>query len=124
MYGIQPIHILVIIIVGLIVFGPKRLPEIGRSIGKGMNELKRGAEEMTSVLYDEMNNPRDVTTTKIAPAEDAVVTQDPAREQAAPASFAQTSNSAPGIAQNVCAQCGAQNVVEANFCNRCGSKFP
>ena len=37
--GIQ--ELIVIFIVALIVFGPKRLPELGRTIGKGMSELKR-----------------------------------------------------------------------------------
>jgi len=32
--------IIVILIVALLVFGPKRLPEIGRSLGKGMREFK------------------------------------------------------------------------------------
>ena len=32
--------LLVILIVALLVFGPKRLPEIGRSLGKGMREFK------------------------------------------------------------------------------------
>jgi TatA/E family protein of Tat protein translocase len=40
-FGIQPIHILIIVLVALLVFGPKRLPEIGRSIGQGMREFKR-----------------------------------------------------------------------------------
>lgn len=30
----------VILIVGLLIFGPKRLPEVGRSLGKGMREFK------------------------------------------------------------------------------------
>jgi sec-independent protein translocase protein TatA len=32
--------VIVILIVALLVFGPKRLPEIGRSLGKGMREFK------------------------------------------------------------------------------------
>jgi sec-independent protein translocase protein TatA len=32
--------LIVILIVALLVFGPKRLPEIGRSLGKGMREFK------------------------------------------------------------------------------------
>ena len=40
--------LIVILIVALLVFGPKRLPEIGRSLGKGMREFKdsiTGADE-------------------------------------------------------------------------------
>jgi sec-independent protein translocase protein TatA len=38
--GIQ--EIVVLVVVGLIVFGAKRLPEIGRSLGRGMREFKHG----------------------------------------------------------------------------------
>ena len=40
MPNIGPLEIVVILIVALIVFGPKRLPEMGRSLGKGMREFK------------------------------------------------------------------------------------
>jgi sec-independent protein translocase protein TatA len=37
---IGPGEIVILLIVALLVFGPKRLPEMGRSIGKGMREFK------------------------------------------------------------------------------------
>ena len=37
---IGPTEIIVLLVVALLVFGPKRLPEMGRSIGKGMREFK------------------------------------------------------------------------------------
>ena len=37
---IGPWEIAILLIVALLVFGPKRLPEMGRSIGKGMREFK------------------------------------------------------------------------------------
>jgi sec-independent protein translocase protein TatA len=40
MPNIGPLEIVVILIVALIVFGPKRLPELGRSAGKGIREFK------------------------------------------------------------------------------------
>ncbi len=33
-------EILIVLVIALIVFGPKRLPELGRSLGKGINEFK------------------------------------------------------------------------------------
>ncbi|MBI3592222.1 MAG: twin-arginine translocase subunit TatB [Nitrospirae bacterium] len=52
--GIQ--ELIVIFIVALIVFGPKRLPELGRSLGKGIAELKRAMqgvkEQMDAELHD------------------------------------------------------------------------
>lgn len=40
MPNIGPIEILVVLIIALVVFGPKRLPELGRSMGKGIRELR------------------------------------------------------------------------------------
>jgi sec-independent protein translocase protein TatA len=42
--------LIVILIVALLVFGPKRLPEIGRSLGKGMREFK---DSITGSSHDE-----------------------------------------------------------------------
>jgi len=39
-FGIGWIEIVILFIVALLVFGPKRLPEMGRSLGKGMREFK------------------------------------------------------------------------------------
>ena len=38
----SPWHLAILVLVLLLVFGPKRLPEMGRSLGKGMRELKDG----------------------------------------------------------------------------------
>jgi sec-independent protein translocase protein TatA len=37
---VGPTEIILLLVVALLVFGPKRLPEMGRSIGKGMREFK------------------------------------------------------------------------------------
>lgn len=39
---VSPWHIAIFALVVLLVFGPKKLPEMGRSLGKGMRELKDG----------------------------------------------------------------------------------
>jgi sec-independent protein translocase protein TatA len=41
MFNVGPTELMVILVLALIVFGPKRLPEIGRSIGKGLRELRK-----------------------------------------------------------------------------------
>jgi sec-independent protein translocase protein TatA len=40
MPSIGPLELAVILVVALIVFGPKRLPELGKSMGKGIREFK------------------------------------------------------------------------------------
>jgi sec-independent protein translocase protein TatA len=36
----QPMHLLVIFLIALIIFGPKKLPELGKGIGEGVRALK------------------------------------------------------------------------------------
>jgi sec-independent protein translocase protein TatA len=65
MPNIGPLEIVVILIIALIVFGPKRLPELGRSMGKGIREFKNS---LTSDKDDE----DDVRELERAPRETAV----------------------------------------------------
>jgi sec-independent protein translocase protein TatA len=44
----QPMHLLVIFFIALLVFGPKKLPELGKGIGEGIRALKEGMKEHTS----------------------------------------------------------------------------
>ncbi len=37
---LQPTHLLFVLVVALLVLGPKRLPEVGRSLGKGIRDFK------------------------------------------------------------------------------------
>jgi sec-independent protein translocase protein TatA len=50
-FDISPIQIIIVLVIALLVFGPKRLPEMGRSIGRGIREFKG------SIMDDE--GPRD-----------------------------------------------------------------
>jgi sec-independent protein translocase protein TatA len=40
MPNVGPLELIVVLIIALVVLGPKRLPEVGRSVGKGMREFK------------------------------------------------------------------------------------
>lgn len=44
-----------ILAVALIVFGPRKLPEIGRSIGRAMGEFRRASHDLKSTLEEEVN---------------------------------------------------------------------
>lgn len=45
MFGIGMPELLVILLIALLVFGAARLPQIGRALGKTINELKKGLKE-------------------------------------------------------------------------------
>lgn len=50
---IGPMEIALLALVALLVFGPKKLPEIGRTLGKGMRSFKESVGGFTSSLDDE-----------------------------------------------------------------------
>ena len=41
----HPMHLLVILVIALIIFGPKRLPELGKGLGDGIRALKEGMKD-------------------------------------------------------------------------------
>ena len=47
-------EIIVIFIVALIVFGPRKLPEIGKSLGKGLAEFKKASNELKQTWEEEV----------------------------------------------------------------------
>jgi TatA/E family protein of Tat protein translocase len=47
-------ELLVIFVIALIIFGPRKLPELGRSLGKGINEFKRASNELKSTFEEEV----------------------------------------------------------------------
>jgi len=49
---LQPMHLLVILIIALLVFGPKKLPEIGKSLGAGIRGFKDGITDQATPKQD------------------------------------------------------------------------
>lgn len=86
-----------IFILALLVFGPRKLPEIGRTIGRGMAEFRKATNELKRTINTEIaleENPvPPAVRPQIRPAEPPreVV----AREKAAPAAEPQTANPQP-----------------------------
>jgi sec-independent protein translocase protein TatA len=48
-------EMLVIFVVALLVFGPKRLPELGRSLGKGLTEFRRASSDLRHSIEREID---------------------------------------------------------------------
>jgi sec-independent protein translocase protein TatA len=72
--NIGPLEIIIVLIIALIVFGPKRLPELGSSLGRGIREFK---ETITGDRKDDEDDPDDdvkalsASATTTAPAQSA-----------------------------------------------------
>jgi len=55
MFGsVGPTELLLIFIIALLVFGPKKLPEIGKSVGKAIREFKKASEDIKTRIEEEI----------------------------------------------------------------------
>ena len=108
--GIQPMHLIIIVVVALIIFGPQKLPEIGRGLGRALNEFRTSAREMTAGFNDEVHQPG----APVAPA--------PSQSMPQPV-VAMPTGPTVASATVTCPNCSAANPVDAAFCSRCGTKL-
>ena len=56
-------ELILIFVVALLVFGPKKLPEIGKSIGKGLAEFKRASDELKKTIEQEIEQGKNEVST-------------------------------------------------------------
>ena len=56
-------ELVLIFVVALLVFGPKKLPEIGKSIGKGLAEFKRASDELKKTIEQEIEQGKNEVST-------------------------------------------------------------
>ena len=54
MFGLGIPELIVIFVIALVVFGPKKLPDLGKSIGRAMAEFKKASEEFQESVRSEM----------------------------------------------------------------------
>ncbi|MCE5249661.1 twin-arginine translocase TatA/TatE family subunit [bacterium] len=66
MFGVGPSELILIFMVILLLFGAKRIPEIARGLGKGINEFKKAAHEITD----------EIDTTSLSTAQEKTVKMD------------------------------------------------
>ncbi len=92
MFGLQPTHLIIILVVALLIFGPSRLPEIGRAFGKTIREFQSATKEATQGLSAELQKP----------VEPAAAVEPPKSE-------------------TTCKSCGKPMQVGMKFCPSCGA---
>jgi sec-independent protein translocase protein TatA len=83
-------ELIIILTIALIIFGPRKLPELGRSLGKSLQEFKRASNELRNTLDEEIRVEEQKSTDRQQapvehprPADDQSVPRHPGDDQSA-----------------------------------------
>ena len=77
-------ELIIIFVIALIIFGPRKLPELGRSLGKSLSEFKRASNELKSTLEEEIRLDEQRATLDSSKAAAAAATPAPPAEPPTP----------------------------------------
>ncbi len=99
--GMGPMELIIILIVVLLIFGPKNLPKIGSALGKTVKNVREGMEgdEKSEAKADDATD--DDATELVVDEDDADADDD----------------------SKFCGHCGAKNPAGNAFCCKCGEKL-
>ena len=64
-FGVGLPEVTVILVLALLIFGPKKLPELGKQLGKTLQSLKNASNEFQNELNKAVNEPENTNTNKI-----------------------------------------------------------
>jgi sec-independent protein translocase protein TatA len=62
-------ELIIILVIALIIFGPRKLPELGRSLGKSLGEFKRASNELRNTLDEEIRLEEERSAERPKPAD-------------------------------------------------------
>ena len=91
MFGIGVPELVLILIIGLIVFGPGKLPEMGRTLGKGIREFRKASNALSQAINAPENQPQQPAAPAPQPQQPAAAPQESAAPAAKPAAEAKPS---------------------------------
>jgi len=98
--ALQPAHLILVLALVLIVFGPGKLPQLGKSLGDGIREFRRGTDSEAA------GEPAPIDTAAPRTVETTVVS---------------STTSTNADADAACATCQSPVPAHARFCGSCGA---
>ena len=112
MGSVGPFEIIIVLVIALVIFGPKNLPKLGSAVGKTVKNVREGMEG------DEDADKDEASKAEAAEKPAKIETEATSVEEAAPV----TEHAADDDVV-FCSKCGAKNAADAAFCSKCGAKL-
>ncbi len=56
----QPMHLLIILVIALVVFGPGKLPDLGAGLGKGIREFRKAMHDGAQEATEKKETPKEI----------------------------------------------------------------
>ena len=81
-------ELIIILVIALIIFGPRKLPELGKSLGRSLNEFKRASQDLQNTLEQEIKLEEQKDQAKARQPESGT----PANETTDPATVSRTTD--------------------------------
>ncbi|MGI9060708.1 MAG: twin-arginine translocase TatA/TatE family subunit [Ktedonobacteraceae bacterium] len=69
MFGLHMPELIIILVVALLIFGPKKLPEMGSAIGRSIKEFRKGVNEISQPKEDKEEEVKEAEVRKVSPLE-------------------------------------------------------
>jgi sec-independent protein translocase protein TatA len=131
-------ELLLVFLVALLVLGPRKLPEIGRSLGKGIREFRQATSALTAEFTASMDDVREpirevknianetlqgTVNPTHTPSINSMASPTTNTADATPSSAIASTMEAPPVAavSQKCPNCGIDNPTGNRFCGSCGS---
>lgn len=113
--GMGPFELIVILVVVLIIFGPKNLPKLGKSLGQTVKGIREGMDEAAPEVKEAEAKVAEAADVVVEKAEEAVSPIVEEGKQAVKAAEAAVAGD-----KKFCGECGAENPADNKFCAKCG----
>jgi sec-independent protein translocase protein TatA len=111
---LQPMHLLLILLIVLMIFGAGKLPEVGSALGRGIKEFKKSTADEPEQLS--------ASTMQPAPAPPPVAAT--AGATMVPPVAGATASGAATATGPFCPKCGTRAAGDSRFCASCGASLP
>lgn len=110
--GMGPMELIIILAIALLIFGPKNLPKLGKSLGQTVKNVREGME-------GDESEPKQMTEKAVEAEVEHVAAPAPAETVSAP------EDEDINVLEDVvfCSKCGAKNSADDAFCSKCGAKL-